>query len=79
VAHSDRGIPVDDQLRTNIPHIYAAGDVLGGEQFSHVAGWQAFEATRNALLPGSASGRPNPALTPWPGSRSPIRRSRRSA
>jgi pyruvate/2-oxoglutarate dehydrogenase complex dihydrolipoamide dehydrogenase (E3) component len=60
VAHSDRGIPVDDRLRTNIPHIYAAGDVLGGEQFSHVAGWQAFEATRNALLPGSSSGRPNP-------------------
>ena len=60
VAHSDRGIPVDDRLRTNVPHIYAAGDVLGGEQFSHVAGWQAFEATRNALLPGSASGRANP-------------------
>jgi pyruvate/2-oxoglutarate dehydrogenase complex dihydrolipoamide dehydrogenase (E3) component len=60
IAHSDGGIPVDDRLRTNIPHIYAAGDVLGGEQFSHVAGWQAFEATRNALLPGSASGRPNP-------------------
>ncbi len=60
VAHSDRGIPVDDRLRTNVPHIYAAGDVLGGEQFSHVAGWQAFEATRNALLPGSSSGRPNP-------------------
>ena len=60
VRHSDRGILVDDRLRTNIPHIYAAGDVLGGEQFSHVAGWQAFEATRNALLPGSASGRPNP-------------------
>jgi pyruvate/2-oxoglutarate dehydrogenase complex dihydrolipoamide dehydrogenase (E3) component len=60
VAYSERGIPVDDRLRTNIPHIYAAGDVLGGEQFSHVAGWQAFEATRNALLPGSSSGRPNP-------------------
>jgi pyruvate/2-oxoglutarate dehydrogenase complex dihydrolipoamide dehydrogenase (E3) component len=60
VAHSERGIVVDDRLRTNIPHIYAAGDVLGGEQFSHVAGWQAFEATRNALLPGSSSGRPNP-------------------
>ena len=60
VAHSDRGIVVDDRLRTNVPHIYAAGDVLGGEQFSHVAGWQAFEATRNALLPGSSSGRPNP-------------------
>ena len=60
VAHSERGIVVDDRLRTNVPHIYAAGDVLGGEQFSHVAGWQAFEATRNALLPGSSSGRSNP-------------------
>jgi pyruvate/2-oxoglutarate dehydrogenase complex dihydrolipoamide dehydrogenase (E3) component len=60
VAHSSRGIPVDDHLRTNVPHIFAAGDVLGTEQFSHIAGWQAFEATRNALLPGSASGRTNP-------------------
>jgi pyruvate/2-oxoglutarate dehydrogenase complex dihydrolipoamide dehydrogenase (E3) component len=60
VVHTARGIPVDDRLRTNVPHIYAAGDVLGGEQFSHVAGWQAFEAARNALLPGSSSGRVNP-------------------
>jgi pyruvate/2-oxoglutarate dehydrogenase complex dihydrolipoamide dehydrogenase (E3) component len=60
IVYSARGIPVDDRLRTNVPHVYAAGDVIGGEQFSHVAGWQAFEATRNALLPGSASGRPNP-------------------
>jgi pyruvate/2-oxoglutarate dehydrogenase complex dihydrolipoamide dehydrogenase (E3) component len=60
VAHSARGISVDDRLRTNVSHIYAAGDVLGGEQFSHVAGWQAFEAARNALLPGSSSGRVNP-------------------
>ena len=60
VAYSARGVPVDDRLRTNVPHIFAAGDVLGAEQFSHVAGWQAFEATRNALLPGSSSGRVNP-------------------
>jgi pyruvate/2-oxoglutarate dehydrogenase complex dihydrolipoamide dehydrogenase (E3) component len=60
VAHTDRGIHVNDRLRTSVAHIYAAGDVLGGEQFSHVAGWQAFEATRNALLPGSSSGRSNP-------------------
>lgn len=60
VVHSARGIVVDDRLRTNVPHIYAAGDVLGREQFSHVAGFQAFEAARNALLPGSGSGRPNP-------------------
>jgi len=60
VTYSPRGIQVDDRLRTNVPHIFAAGDVLGREQFSHVAGWQAFEATRNALLPGSDSGRANP-------------------
>ena len=60
VVCSERGIPVDDRLRTNVKHIYAAGDVIGGEQFSHVAAWQAFQAARNALLPGSASGRPNP-------------------
>jgi pyruvate/2-oxoglutarate dehydrogenase complex dihydrolipoamide dehydrogenase (E3) component len=60
VTHSARGISVDDRMRTNVPHIYAAGDVLGAEQFSHVAGWQAFEATRNALLPGNSSGRVNP-------------------
>jgi pyruvate/2-oxoglutarate dehydrogenase complex dihydrolipoamide dehydrogenase (E3) component len=60
IAHSARGISVDDRMRTSVPHIYAAGDVIGVEQFSHVAGWQAFEATRNALLPGSSSGRINP-------------------
>jgi pyruvate/2-oxoglutarate dehydrogenase complex dihydrolipoamide dehydrogenase (E3) component len=60
VTFSSRGIVVDERLRTNVPHIYAAGDVIGGAQFSHVAGWQAFEAARNALLPGSASGHPNP-------------------
>ena len=60
ITHSDRGIVVDEWLRTSVSHIYAAGDVIGGEQFSHVAGWQAFEATRNALLPGRDRGHPNP-------------------
>jgi pyruvate/2-oxoglutarate dehydrogenase complex dihydrolipoamide dehydrogenase (E3) component len=56
VRHSDKGIPVDDQLRTSVKHIYAAGDVLGGYQFTHLAGWQAFQAARNAVFPGHASG-----------------------
>jgi len=56
VRHSEKGIPVDDQLRTNVKHIYAAGDVLGGYQFTHLAGWQAFQAARNALFPGHDSG-----------------------
>lgn len=53
VAHSAQGIEVDDTLRTTAGHIYAAGDcVRGARQFTHVAGWQAFQAVRNALLPG---------------------------
>lgn len=63
VRYSLRGVPVDDRLRTNIKHIYAAGDVTGGYQFTHYAGWQAFQAVRNALLPGTSSGVSN--LVPW--------------
>src|SRR5216684_5397653 len=63
VNYSEKGIPVDDQLRTNVKNIYAAGDVTGGYQFTHFAGWQAFQAARNALLPGSNSGLTD--LVPW--------------
>jgi pyruvate/2-oxoglutarate dehydrogenase complex dihydrolipoamide dehydrogenase (E3) component len=56
VTFSATGIPVDNHLRTNVKHIYAAGDILGGQQFSHFAGWQAFQAVRNALLPGKSFG-----------------------
>ncbi len=63
INYSDRGIPVDHALRTNVKHIYAAGDVTGGYQFTHLAAWQAFQAVRNALLPGHSSG--VPAVIPW--------------
>ena len=56
VSHDRRGIHVDKYLRTNVKHIYACGDVIGGAQFSHLAGWQAFQAVRNALLPGRSAG-----------------------
>jgi len=56
ITYSEKGIPVDNQLRTNVKNIYAAGDVVGGYQFTHLAAWQAFQAVRNALLPGSTSG-----------------------
>jgi pyruvate/2-oxoglutarate dehydrogenase complex dihydrolipoamide dehydrogenase (E3) component len=35
----------------------------GGPQFAHYAGWQAFMAARNALLPGSSQGVAD--LVPW--------------
>ena len=54
---------VDRHLRTTAVHVYAAGDVTGGAQFTHYAGWQGFVAARNALLPGAQVGlRPN---IPW--------------
>ncbi len=55
IAHGPMGIAVDRHLRTSARHVYAAGDVTGGYQFTHVAGWQAFQAVRNALLPGRAT------------------------
>ena len=59
VKFSEHGIKVNDHLQTSTKSIYAAGDVVGGQQFSHLAGWQGFQAVRNALLPGSTSGFPS--------------------
>jgi pyruvate/2-oxoglutarate dehydrogenase complex dihydrolipoamide dehydrogenase (E3) component len=56
VAYSADGIQVNDHLETSARHIYAAGDCTGGPQFTHYAGWQAFLAVRNALLPGASRG-----------------------
>lgn len=56
VRYTEHGIEVNNELQTSTRHIYAAGDVLGGMQFSHLAGWQGFQAARNALLPGSSAG-----------------------
>jgi pyruvate/2-oxoglutarate dehydrogenase complex dihydrolipoamide dehydrogenase (E3) component len=52
----DGAIVVDKSLRTTSPRVYAAGDVTGGFQFTHYAGWQGYVAARNALLPGSETG-----------------------
>ena len=56
VRYTKNGIEVNEFLQTSTRHIYAAGDVIGGEQFSHLAGWQGFQAVRNALLPGNNAG-----------------------
>lgn len=57
VGYSARGIRVDKYLRTDAKHIFAVGDcVQGNYQFTHLAGWQAVQAVRNALLPGFSRG-----------------------
>ncbi len=56
VEYGPNGVKVDQRLRTSQGHIYAAGDCIGGYQFTHYAGWQGFMAVRDALLPGTTRG-----------------------
>ncbi|MFL5662018.1 MAG: FAD-dependent oxidoreductase, partial [Ktedonobacteraceae bacterium] len=49
VKTSKRGIIVDATLRTNVSHIWAAGDVTGAYQFTHVANEQGKLAAGNAF------------------------------
>jgi pyruvate/2-oxoglutarate dehydrogenase complex dihydrolipoamide dehydrogenase (E3) component len=46
-------VAVDDTLRTSNRGVWAAGDVTGGPQFTHVAEYMAKKVLRNALVPGS--------------------------
>lgn len=44
VEFSPRGITVDDCMRTNVPHIYAVGDVNARMMLAHVATFQGLRA-----------------------------------
>ncbi|MCM1377180.1 MAG: dihydrolipoyl dehydrogenase [Clostridium sp.] len=44
VEYSPRGIVVDDNMRTNVPGIYAIGDVNARMMLAHVATFQGFRA-----------------------------------
>jgi len=50
VNYSPKGIEVDARLRTSNKKIFAIGDVAGGYQFTHVAGYHAGIVIRNALF-----------------------------
>ncbi len=50
VSYDKKGVKVDDKLRTSNKRIYAAGDVIGGYLFTHVAGYEAGVAMQNALV-----------------------------
>jgi pyruvate/2-oxoglutarate dehydrogenase complex dihydrolipoamide dehydrogenase (E3) component/uncharacterized membrane protein YdjX (TVP38/TMEM64 family) len=43
-------IQVDEYMRTNIPNIYACGDVAGPYQFTHIAAHQAWYCAVNSLI-----------------------------
>lgn len=50
IEYDKRGITVDDKLITTNRKVFAIGDVTGGLQFTHVAGYHAGIVVRNALF-----------------------------
>ena len=50
VAFDRTGITVDARLRTSQKHIFAAGDVSGGFQFTHAAGYEGGIVVSNAVF-----------------------------
>jgi pyruvate/2-oxoglutarate dehydrogenase complex dihydrolipoamide dehydrogenase (E3) component len=50
IAANPRGITVDARLRTSNRRVLALGDVAGGPQFTHIAGYHAGIAIRNILF-----------------------------
>ncbi|MFQ5704506.1 MAG: dihydrolipoyl dehydrogenase family protein [Gemmatimonadales bacterium] len=56
-------VKVDAALRSTLPGIWAAGDVAGGLQFTHVADYQAKLVLRNAVFPFSSKA--NYDNIPW--------------
>ncbi len=65
IAYDRSGIKVDRRLRTTNKKVYAAGDVCGGYQFTHMAGHHAAVVLKNALfrLPSSVARRAVPWVT----------------
>ncbi|WP_417687972.1 dihydrolipoyl dehydrogenase family protein [Roseibium sp.] len=50
IRFSSRGIEIDRGLRTSNRKVYAIGDVVGGLQFTHAAGYQAGLVIRSILF-----------------------------
>ncbi len=50
IAHGRKGIGVDARMRTSNKRVFAIGDVAGGYQFTHMAGYHAGIVIRNALF-----------------------------
>jgi pyruvate/2-oxoglutarate dehydrogenase complex dihydrolipoamide dehydrogenase (E3) component len=50
IEATPRGITVDARLRTSNRRVFAIGDVAGGPQFTHIAGYHAGIVIRNALF-----------------------------
>ncbi|MEM8771500.1 MAG: FAD-dependent oxidoreductase [Pseudomonadota bacterium] len=63
VEYTERGVKVDNRLKTTSDRIYAMGDVAGGLQFTHVAGYHASVLVRRILFKTPAKN--NESISPW--------------
>jgi pyruvate/2-oxoglutarate dehydrogenase complex dihydrolipoamide dehydrogenase (E3) component len=63
IAVTPRGITVDAGLRTSNRRVFAIGDVAGGPQFTHIAGYHAGLVIRRALF--GLPARVDYAALPW--------------
>jgi len=61
----NKTIEVNEYLQTNIPTIYACGDVAGPYQFTHVAAHQAWYASVNSLFGGFKRFKADYSVIPW--------------
>ncbi|HAT87305.1 dihydrolipoyl dehydrogenase family protein [Cohaesibacter gelatinilyticus] len=63
ITYDKRGIKVKDTLKTTNRRVFAIGDVTGGLQFTHVAGYHAGLVIRSILFRMTA--RENRNIIPW--------------
>ena len=65
LLNPNKTIEVNEYLQTNIPTIYACGDVAGPYQFTHVAAHQAWFASVNSLFGGFKRFKADYSVIPW--------------
>ncbi|MZG31661.1 MAG: SidA/IucD/PvdA family monooxygenase [Nitrospinae bacterium] len=58
-------IKVDEYMRTNIPNIYACGDVAGPYQFTHIAAHQAWYCAVNSMISPFYGFKVDYSTVPW--------------
>ena len=63
VAYSPKGVEVDARLRSSNRKVFAIGDVAGGYQFTHMAGYHAGIVIRNILF--KLPAKVNDKAVPW--------------
>jgi len=63
VAHTTKGVTIDDRFRTTNKRIFAAGDICSPYQFTHAADFMARAVIRNAFFFGRA--KHSALVVPW--------------